>query len=308
MLVHLVFLAILPLGRALPLNETCSAEDAQICGRCTDIGCEDEKYNLIGSFTSVSSTDECHEWCTRRNEYMNDCEYLTYYGKGGVPYENTCYIFSSCDKKIAGTGCVTEAKDCYHVPTSTASTPSTTPTHITSTSTATPTKTTTTSSPTTSMTTTQATTTTTQKPCMMHVNGMLVHHHKLEYSGSEETFEISGNLGCQLRVLAIGGGGRRGWDNTSFPLIPFPFHIHGLMGHGAGSGYITISNITFPSESFKVNLRVGGSEEASTIKIDDGSVISAKPGGNSQVKGKGIQAAGDGYSGGKYTFFLRIVP
>ena len=289
MLVHLIFLAILPLGRALPLNETCSAEDTQICGRCTDIGCEDEKYNLIGSFTSVSSIEECHEWCTRRNEYMNDCNYLTYYGKGGLPYGNICYIFSACDKKIEGTGCVTEAKDCYHVPTSTA----TTPTHITSTPTATSTKTTTTSFPTTSMTTTQSTT---QKPCIMHVNGMLVQHHKLEYSGSEETFEISGNLGCQLRVLAVGGGGRRGWDNITFPLAK------GLIGPGAGSGYITISNIKFPCESFKVNLRVGGSEEASTIKIDDGSVISAKPGGNSHVKAKGMWAAGDGYSGGKYVF------
>ena len=62
MQVHLlVSFAILPLCHSLSYKETCSAEDAQICGRCTNIGCVDLKNNFIGSFTNVSSVDECHE-------------------------------------------------------------------------------------------------------------------------------------------------------------------------------------------------------------------------------------------------------
>ena len=115
MQIHLVSFAILPLCHSLSYKETCSAEDVQICGRCTNIGCVDLKNNFIGSFTNVSSVDECHEWCNRRNEYMNESKYLTYCGKDGLPNKNICKIFSSCDKKIEGIGSVTEATDCYKV-------------------------------------------------------------------------------------------------------------------------------------------------------------------------------------------------
>ena len=201
MQVHLVSFAILPLCHSLFYKETCSAEDAQICGRCTNIGCVDQKNNFIGSFTNVSSVDECHEWCTRRNEYMNDCNYLTYFGNNGHPYENTCYIFSLCPKKVEGTGCVTEAKDCYRAPTSKVTTAKTT--LLTTQTTA--------STTTTHHTTTPTSTTTTPKPCIVQFNGTQVKHHKFEHSGNEETLEISGNMGCHLRVLAVGGGGLRGY-------------------------------------------------------------------------------------------------
>ena len=120
------FCAIVALFDASSSNESCSVEDAQICGLCTNIGCVDQKYNLIGSFSSVSSVEECHQWCNKRNEYMDDCKYLTYYGKDGRPSKNICYIFSSCEKKIERIGCVTEATDCYKIPTSTATTTLTT--------------------------------------------------------------------------------------------------------------------------------------------------------------------------------------
>ena len=107
---------------------------------------------------------------------------------------------------------------------------------------------------------------------------------------NEETLEISGSMGCHLRVLAVGGGGLRGY---AYPNI--------LLGTGAGSGDITNSNIKFPCESFKVSLKVGGPGEASTIKIDDISDTSAKPGGNcimDSVYTSGV--GGNGYSGGEY--------
>ena len=304
MRVHIVLLTILPLGYGLAINETCSAEDAQICGRCTNVGCADQKYNLIGSFTSVSSKYECHDWCNRRNAYMGDCKYLTYYGKGGLPYENICYIFSSCEKKIEGTDCVTEATDCYHVPTSMATTPTTTklttatttlktttlPTPSTTTTTTSTTPKTTTSTSTT--TTTVTTSTTTPKPCTMYINGKLVQHHKFEYSGNEETFGISGNLGCHLRVLAVGGGGQRGYDTKAG---------RNLVGTGAGSGYITNSDIKFPCESFEISLTVGGPGQVSVIKTKDGRVINANPGGDSTNLPGSTNIGGNGFSGGEKT-------
>ena len=105
-------LCILHLGYALSTNGTCTADDARICGRCTNTACEVHNSNFIGSFASVSSAMECQNWCKQRNDYMNDCTYLTYYGSEGVPLQNLCYIFSSCDKKVNCSHCVTETFDC----------------------------------------------------------------------------------------------------------------------------------------------------------------------------------------------------
>ena len=58
------------------------------------------------------SSEECQDWCTRRNEYMNDCQYITYFGKEGLPVKNACYIFASCEKKSVCANCVTETSDC----------------------------------------------------------------------------------------------------------------------------------------------------------------------------------------------------
>ena len=92
----------------------------------------------------------------------------------------------------------------------------------------------------------------------MHVNGIQEKYHKFEYSGNEETFQISGNLGCQVRVLAVGGGGLRD--------MPFPNPQGLIQLAGAGSGYITNSSIKFPCEKFEVSLKVGGPGEVATVK------------------------------------------
>ena len=121
---------------------------------------------------------------------------------------------------------------------------------------------------------------------------MLVQHHKFEYTGNEETFGISGNLGCQLRVLAVGGGGQRGYITWGQGF---------LVGSGAGSGYITNSDIKFPSESFEISLRVGGPGQVSVIKTKDGTVINANPGGESTNDPRIKNMGGNGFSGGKKT-------
>ena len=124
----------------------------------------------------------------------------------------------------------------------------------------------------------------------MHVNGIQVKYHKFEYSGNEETVAVSGHFGCQMRVLLIGGGGKRDYDG---------YTGNTLVGQGAGSGYINNRIIAFPNEDFVVNIRVGGSGEASTIQIDNDRTISAQPGGDS-ASPKGVTAfGGNGFSGGE---------
>ena len=75
----------LQLGYAWSLNGTCSAQDAEVCGRCTSKACEVHNNNLIGSIENVSSAMECQDWCKRRNDYINDCTYVTYFGSNGAP-------------------------------------------------------------------------------------------------------------------------------------------------------------------------------------------------------------------------------
>ena len=112
MQLFLIFLAIFQIGHALSIDASCSTNDAHICGTCKNVQCEVSKDNFIGSITSVMSSEKCQEWCTRRNDYMNDCRYITYFGNEGHPIQNTCYMFSSCAEKSGCTNCTTETFDC----------------------------------------------------------------------------------------------------------------------------------------------------------------------------------------------------
>ena len=89
-------------GHGFSLKESCSTEDFHKCGSCTSLGCKIGD-NFIGSFTNVTTAEDCKGWCRKRNDYMHDCKYLTYYGKEGVTFQNTCYIFTSWRKKSYST-------------------------------------------------------------------------------------------------------------------------------------------------------------------------------------------------------------
>ena len=111
--VFLVLFAISQFGHTLSVEAICSVKDIQICETCKNVQCQPDRNNTIGSFTDVSSSDECQDWCRRRHDYMDDCQYLTYFGKQGHPFKNTCYIFNSCQEKTECKDCVTETFDCF---------------------------------------------------------------------------------------------------------------------------------------------------------------------------------------------------
>ena len=104
------------------------------------------------------------------------------------------------------------------------------------------------------------------------------------YNGKKETHMIFSDPGvgvelstgsistCQLRVMAVGGGG------------------HGSNG-GGGSGYIQYFTQTLTSNPTLIKLAAGHEREASNVTID-GNTVRTLPGKN------GGNDGGDGYSGG----------
>ena len=108
-----VLFGIFQLGFALCMEDICSVEDIQTCGTCTNIVCEMRKDNFIGSIADCPSSQECQEWCRKRNEIIqDDCRYVTYFGQDGMPVQDMCYLFSSCGKKIQSNNSITETFDC----------------------------------------------------------------------------------------------------------------------------------------------------------------------------------------------------
>ena len=79
---------------------------------------------------------------------------------------------------------------------------------------------------------------------------------------------------CQLRILAVGGGGQSGWYE------------------GSGSGYIKYSTQTLSSTPTSIKLIVGGEGKETEVTIA-GNTIRALPGEKNR-NGYG----GDGFSGG----------
>ena len=114
--------------------------------------------------------------------------------------------------------------------------------------------------------------------CKLRYNGK-DHHTFLKFTktGLDENVNIPLPFSkCQLRILAVGGGGIGGqWRDG---------------GWGGGSGYIQYRKLTLTAESV-INLRVGKGSQSSVVTIN-GQTIEAAPGKSSLAKG------GDGYSGG----------
>ena len=91
--------------------------------------------------------------------------------------------------------------------------------------------------------------------------------------------EIIGGIGCQLRAMAVGGGGTQ------------------LCGAGAGSGYIEYLDVPIPHPSVSVKVAVGNHGQSSNISIEGLISITARPGQNSIASAISC-TGGDGFSGG----------
>jgi len=84
---------------------------------------------------------------------------------------------------------------------------------------------------------------------------------------------------CQLRVLAVGGGGHGN---------------HRIYSGGGGSGYIQYYTQTIPASQTQISVIVGDHDKALTVNIDGGDTLVAAAGHHNP----GDYLGGDGYSGG----------
>merc|ERR1712013_649374 len=119
--------------------------------------------------------------------------------------------------------------------------------------------------------------------CSFLYNGHNHTHLIFTEPGVNITFSTIGGsyfTECQLRVLAVGGGGKSGNDA-------------GYVGGGGGSGYIQYHTQTILSGSpAQISVMVGNHGEASTINMVTGDTIQADPGQDGYYDGE--DHGGDG--------------
>ena len=89
-----------------------SASDAVLPnGQCSAEGmtCKFQDENLIGIIYGVTSSEECRMECENNS---TECRVYSYYGSAGVPFSNTCLLFSECQVLDPVEECFTEELDC----------------------------------------------------------------------------------------------------------------------------------------------------------------------------------------------------
>ena len=80
-------------------------------GECDVTGstCELENDNVIGIIFDIASEEECQKEC---EDDSTDCRVYAYYGPDGVPYRDTCILFSNCTTLGPCEDCFTEELKC----------------------------------------------------------------------------------------------------------------------------------------------------------------------------------------------------
>ena len=121
-----------------------------------------------------------------------------------------------------------------------------------------------------------------KEPCALQLFG--VSHKFLRLTDTSATYNItvsgvngSGLAQCELRFLAVGGGGR------------YP----GSNGGGAGSGYLKYRTVNVASGTV-IDIDVGDEAQPTSVDISNLETFVARPGQDGQGRDKG----GRGYSGG----------
>merc|ERR1719334_143838 len=71
--------------------------------------CDVHGDSLINSFSGIHTIAECRQICYD----VEDCTFITYYSGNGFPLRNFCQIFKSCDETVSCTECISEAKGCH---------------------------------------------------------------------------------------------------------------------------------------------------------------------------------------------------
>ena len=87
--------AVLPNGRCYVNNMTCEIDE-----------------NFIGIVDNIVSAEECKQECENNS---SGCKVYSYYGPSGVPFTDTCLLFSDCVVLDAVEDCITEELECIPI-------------------------------------------------------------------------------------------------------------------------------------------------------------------------------------------------
>ena len=82
-------------------------------GECSTPGyvCELENDNVIGIIGDAASQNECRQDC---EDDSTGCQVYSYFGPAGVPYRDTCLLFSNCTILDECEDCFTEDVECIY--------------------------------------------------------------------------------------------------------------------------------------------------------------------------------------------------
>ena len=80
-------------------------------GECsaTDMVCRLDNDNVIGIITDTASAEECEQNC---KDSTAGCKVYSYFGKTGVPFVETCILFSECSVLDSCEDCFTKEVEC----------------------------------------------------------------------------------------------------------------------------------------------------------------------------------------------------
>ena len=284
------------------------------CSLCSieERSCVIQEDNLIESF-AVTDLEECRQRCGG----LESCQYFSHFGAGSFPFSNYCMLFSSCfTLDFCGEDCYTEDKICHGVCginfesklgdnviklvpdvilernckaicladadclyytyygresdnyqnlcilLSNIVSPSQGCEHC--------------------VTSVPDCSNTSYIPCKFTINSQQTLHDSYVFTNVSEiinvTFSSAASLGCEAKIVAIGGGGR------------------GVRGGGGGSGYVKSNVIEVTSTKYQVS--VGQYGQDSFFQKNDGQkLITAQRGEDGQGT-RPSNYGGNGYSGG----------
>jgi len=284
----------------LNICATLASEESPVTCASEGEACVIHEDSLLDTFGGVTTVEECRQLC----QDTEGCEYLTYFNASGDLFREVCYTFSSCEETYSCQNCASETQWCYAVcgkrfygvignnlidVAGDVDSESDCKDICKSTDTCT-------------YYTYFTEDDLHSKACVLLSSLMGPFQNcdtcltgavdckgfgdcSLQYNGESHRSLMFTKPGldinvttppftsseCQLRVLAIGGGGK------------------GNSG-GGGSGYIQFYSETFTAETF-ISLTVGDWRQSSSVTVNDQTVMAA-PGNDAGVAGA------DGYSGG----------
>jgi len=280
----------------LNIYATLASKESPVTCASEGEACVIHNDSLLDEFKGVATVEECRQLC----QDTEGCEYLTYFNASGDLFREVCYTFSSCEETYSCQNCASETEWCYAVcgksfygvidnnlidVVGDVDSESDCKDICIST-----------------VTCTYYTYFTEDDlhskacvllsslmepfqncdtcltgavdckgfgDCSLQYNGES--HRSLMFTKPGLDINVTASPLCQLRVLAIGGGGSGG-------------------SGGGGSGYIQFYSETFTSDTF-IRLTVGDQSQSSSVTVN-GQTVTAAPGNSGFYQGT------DGYSGG----------